>query len=154
MPGTIPDPPQQGAAMPPEKLTLERLEDQIKWYSTRSRLNQRRFKLLKAVTIISAALIPVFTTSVVIHGSQIAAALGVLIVVVEGLQQMNQYQANWTSYRITGEALKHEKYLYFAKAGPYTGAATPGTLLAERVESLVSLEESKWITAQSPRSKP
>jgi hypothetical protein len=154
MPGTIPEFPQQTAAVPPDKVTIDRLEDQIVWYSAKSRLNQRRFKLLKAVTIISAAVIPVFTTSGVMYGSQIAAGLGVLIVIVEGLQQMNQYQANWTSYRLTGEALKHEKYLYFGKAGPYTGAASPGGLLAERVESLISQEESKWITTQSPRSKP
>jgi hypothetical protein len=155
MPGTtLPDPPQQDAATPAEKVTLSRLEDQIKWYAARSAANQRSFKLLKAITIVSAAVIPVFTTSGVAHGAQIAAALGVLIVVVEGLQQLNQYQANWTSYRLTAEALKHEKFLYFAKAGSYASAANPGAELAERVESLISQEESKWMSMQTPRSKP
>lgn len=155
MPGTtLPDPPQQEAATPAEKVTLSRLEDQIEWYAARSRTNQKRFKVLKAITIVSAAVIPVFTTSGVTYGAQIAAALGVLIVVVEGLQQLNQYQPNWTSYRLTAEALKHEKFLYFAKAGPYASAPNPGAELAERVESLISQEELKWMSMQTPRSKP
>lgn len=153
MPGTIPDPSQQIADMSPEKITLGRLDTQIKWYSAKSRLNQRRFKSLKAVTIISAAIIPVLTTSGISHGAQIAAGLGVLIVIVEGLQQMNQYQSNWTSYRLTAEALKHENFLYLAKAGPYAAIPNPSIALAERIESLISQEESKWITTQSPRTK-
>lgn len=154
MSGTLTDPPQQGAATSPEKITLERLEGQIKWYAARSRANQKRFKLLKVITIVSAAVIPVFTTSGVSHGAQTGAALGILIAIVEGLQQLNQYQANWTSYRLTTEALKHEKFLYFGNAGPYAEAANPAATLAERVEALISQEESKWMMMQTPRSKP
>ena len=51
-----------------------------------------------------------------------------------GVQQLRQYQQNWTSYRSTCERLKHEKYLYAAQAGPYTAAPRPQSLLAERVE--------------------
>lgn len=155
MPGTtLPDPPRQGAATPPGNVALERLEDQIEWYAARSRVNQKRFKLLKVVTIVSAAVIPVFTTSGVAHGAQVAAALGILIAIVEGLQQLNQYQANWTSYRLTAEALKHEKFLYLATAGPYAASANPSATLAERVESLISQEEAKWMAMQTPRAKP
>ena len=52
----------------------------------------------------------------------IPAALGALIVVLEGVQQLNQYQQNWSAYRSTCEALKHEKYLFLAHAGPYAGS--------------------------------
>jgi hypothetical protein len=137
----------------PEQVTLARLDDQARWYSTRSRHNQRFFKWMKGTTIAAAAVIPVLTTSGVPYGVQIAAGLGVLIAIIEGLQQLNQYQANWTSYRATAEALKHEKYLYLAKAGPYLDAAHPGAMLAERVESLVSQENAKWFTAQNAAPK-
>ncbi|HEY7303051.1 MAG TPA: DUF4231 domain-containing protein [Bryobacteraceae bacterium] len=137
----------------PEQVTLARLEDQAQWYSSRSRRNQQFFKWMKGTTIAAAAVIPVLTTSGVPHGAQIAAGLGVLIAIIEGLQQLNQYQTNWTSYRATAEALKHEKYLYLAKAGPYLGAAHPGAMLAERVESLVSQENAKWFTAQNVAPK-
>jgi Protein of unknown function (DUF4231) len=135
----------------PEEVTLARLDDQIDWYSRKSSLNQRRFKLMKGVTIASAAAIPVLTTTAIPYGRYIAAGLGVLIAIMEGLQQLNQYNSNWTSYRATSEALKHEKFLYLAKAGPYLAAQNQQAMLAERVESLISQEGSKWLTVQSQK---
>ncbi|MFL6352577.1 MAG: DUF4231 domain-containing protein [Bryobacteraceae bacterium] len=135
----------------PEEVTLTRLEDQIDWYSRKSSLNQRRFKLMKGVTIASAAVIPVLTTTTIPYGRFIAAGLGVLIAIMEGLQQLNQYNSNWTSYRATSEALKHEKFLYLEKAGPYLTAQNGQAMLAERVESLISQEGSKWLTVQSQK---
>jgi hypothetical protein len=58
------------------------------------------------------------------------------------------YQANWINYHSTCEALKHEKFLFLANAGPYTAAADPRVLLAERVESLISQEHAKWAAGQ------
>lgn len=136
-----------------EQVTLARLEDQLQWYDAKSRHNQHYFKWMKGTTIAAAAVIPVLTTSGVRYGPQIAAGLGVLIAIIEGLQQLNQYQSNWTAYRSTSEALKHEKYLYLARAGPYVAAAQPAAMLAERTEALVSQENAKWFTAQSTTPK-
>src|SRR5262245_32548333 len=55
--------------------------------------------------------------------------------------------SNWITYRSTAEALKREKHLFLATAGPY-GAENPHSLLAERVESLVSQEHAKWASGQ------
>ncbi|HWF45463.1 MAG TPA: DUF4231 domain-containing protein [Bryobacteraceae bacterium] len=145
--------PDSTPAAPAEQVTLARLDDQITWYSHKSALNQRRYKILKVVTIASAAVIPVVTTAGIPYGSSIAAGLGVLIAITEGVQQLNQYNANWTSYRTTSEALKHEKFLYLAKAGPYRSAENPSASLAERIEALVSQEGSKWLTVQSAKLK-
>lgn len=127
-------------------LTLDRLEEQIQWYDQRSKRNQRLFKWLKWVQIVAAAIIP-FAAGIGAH-AVVTGGLGVLIVVVEGLQQLNQYDHNWISYRSTCEELKHEKYLYHAKAGPYVTAAAVDShaLLAERVETLVSREHAKWVS--------
>jgi len=67
---------------------------------------------------------------------------------LEGVQQLFQFQQNWVSYRSTCEALKHEKFLYLATAGPYATAERPQALLAERVEGLVSQEHAKWAAQQ------
>jgi hypothetical protein len=82
--------------------------------------------------------------------------LGVLIAVIESLQQLKQYHDNWINYRSTEEALKHEQYLYLARAGPYRGVDSPQTLLAERVEAIVSQEEKGWVSTQTAaeQSKP
>jgi hypothetical protein len=134
-----------------DDVTLNRLEDQIKWYDDRSRYCQRMFKWLKLTLIVVAAGIP-FTAGVG-GPAWITGLMGVLVVVLEGVQQLNQYQNNWTAYRSTCEALKHEKYLFAAAAGPYAAAGSPRSLLAERIEGLVSQEHAKWVSSHEETAK-
>jgi hypothetical protein len=59
----------------------------------------------------------------------------------------------WISYRSTAEALKHERYLYLARAGPYTGEDRHRQL-AERIEGLISQEHAKWASSsQQPTER-
>ena len=134
--------------------TLERLEDQLKYYSKSSKNNKHWFTRLKAVEIVAAALIPLLAIASL--PPFFSAILGLIIVILEGLQGLNQYQSNWITYRSTAEELKHEKYLWLAKAGPYMNAANPDTLLAERIESLISRENAKWVSTQEqgPKKEP
>ncbi len=134
-----------------ENPTLERLEDQIAWYDRKSIENQQWFKRLKIAGIVAAAFIPFAA----VYGKLafFTAALGVFIVVLEGLQGLNQYQQNWITYRSTCEELKHEKYLWLAKAGPYVITENADTLLAERVESLISREHAKWVSTREQAEK-
>ena len=136
---------------PGEDVTLDHLEDQIEWYEGKSASNQKGFKLLKICVISAAALIPVLAKIATM--SWLTAGLGVFIVILEGLQQLNQYHSNWISYRSTCEALKHEKFLYLGKAGIYAVANDPHALLAERIESLVSQEQAKWASTQEQGQK-
>src|SRR3954463_6838425 len=128
-----------------------RLEDQIAWYDAKSQHNQRWFKLLKVCQIITAAAIPVAAGASA--PAWLVGGAGALIVVLEGLQQLQQYQQNWITYRSTCERLKHEKYLFLAAAGPYTQAPRPDALLAERVEGLVSQEHAAWVSQQQQETK-
>src|SRR6516164_4641346 len=130
--------------------TLERLDDQISWYDRKSTSRKRYFNVLKIVTIIAAAAIP-FLAALPIDPKLsriITAAFGAVIVVIEGIQQLYQLQTNWLLYRSTCESLKHEKYLFLAGAGPYGVAQNRHSLLAERIESLVSQEHAKWASTQ------
>jgi hypothetical protein len=132
--------------------TIKRLDDQIAWYGSRSARNRRWHFVFKVVTILAGALVPIAAMR---EGQrEWAALLGVVIVVSEGLHQLGQFHTHWISYRSTCEALKHEKYLYLADAGPYASAAKPLVLLAERVESLVSQEHSRWVSLQEQKTKP
>lgn len=121
-----------------------RLQEQLDWYDRKSQVCQQRFKLLKILQIVTAAAIPV--AAGVSAPVWLVGGAGALIVVLEGLQQLEQYQQNWTAYRSTCEQLKHEQYLYLAAAGPYRETADREPLLAERVESLVSQEHAAWVS--------
>ena len=132
---------------------MERLEDQIVWYDRKSQTNQRTFKLIKVVEILAAAMIPLLAAINLSQVRWVTGGLGVLITILEGLLQLNQYQQNWIAYRSTCESLRHEKYIFLGHAAPYAGSPDPRALLAERVESLVSQEHAKWVAAQQ-QEKP
>lgn len=121
--------------------TWERLEDQLGWYDRKSVAAQRAYKRVKLSQLIIGAAVPVFA------GLQVSAAItatfAAYVVVAEGAQQLYQWQTNWVLYRATAEALKHEKYLYLAAAGPYS-TDDRHRVLAERLEGLVSQEHAKW----------
>jgi len=132
--------------------TMQRLEDQISWYDSKSNRSQTWFKSLKLLEIGSGALIPFLAG---FHApAWSTGSLGVLIVILEGAQHLNQYQHNWITYRSTCESLKHEKYLYLANAGPYSKDENRAAVLAERVESLVSQEHAKWFSSQDQTKHP
>lgn len=132
--------------MAPLDPTMQRLEEQIAWYDTKSTQNQRAFKRIKVLTIVAAALVPLCAGLSL--SAYVTGGLGVLIVILEGIQQLNQHQQNWISYRSTCEALRHEKYLYLANAGPYSKVSTARPELAERIEGLISQEHAKWVSAR------
>ena len=135
-------------AAPPVAVT--RLEEQIAWYDGKSLSAQRWYKRLKATELVAAASVPLAAGYAV---NWLAGGLGVLIVVIEGMQSLNQYYHNWITYRATCEELKHEKYLWLSLAGPYRENGGDVALLAERTEALISREHSRWIAEQEKGRK-
>jgi uncharacterized protein DUF4231 len=124
-----------------------RLEQQISWYDTESGTAQWWFKRVKLCEFVFSGLVPI--TALLANG-WITASIGAAAVLLEGLQQLNQWQHNWITYRSTCEALRHEKYSFIARSGSYDGMDGSQAMkaLVERVESLVSTEHAKWITRQ------
>lgn len=122
---------------------MQRLNDQIAWYDTKSSDCQRWYKRLKILEIGVAASIPL--TAVFAAPAWVAAVLGSGVVVLETVQGVFQFSTLWITYRATCESLKHEKFLFAARAGPYRRVSDPLITLAERIESLVSQEHAKWV---------
>jgi hypothetical protein len=135
-----------------QSVTMERLDDQIAWYGDKGGRCKRRYIAAKLVQLGVSATIPLAALSdLAAQGPAISAVLGAVLVAVEGVLQLTRYHENWLTYRATAEALKHEKFLFLAAAGPYAGDNRL-PLLAERVESLVSQENSSWVATQQTRS--
>lgn len=123
-----------------------RLIDQRSWYDNKSQHCQRWYKRLKIAQVTFAVLIPATSLLPAECAKWAASIAGILIAVLEAVQQMNQYSTLWVTYRATAERLKHEQYLFLSNAGPYKGVAEPDRLiaLAERVEEHVSTEHANW----------
>jgi hypothetical protein len=139
------------AEAPDRPAAWERLEEQIRWYGGHARSNKRWYMRIKLVQIVAAAVIPVIAA--IDLPTWVAGALGALVVVLESVQQLFQFHSNWNRYRSTAESLKHEKYLYVARAGAYSTAKDPGALLAERIEGRVSQEHAAWASDQQHQNK-
>lgn len=123
-----------------------RLEDQLNWYDTKSLSCQSWYKRLKVAQVTLAVIIPAGSLLPPACVALYTSIAGVLIAVLEAVQQMNQYSTLWVTYRATAEKLKHEKYLFLSAAGPYKSLSEADSIvmLAERVEEHVSTEHANW----------
>lgn len=133
-----------------------RLENQANWYDDKSQHSQRCYKRLKIAQVSLAVLIPATSLLPGDSAKWAASIAGILIAVLEAVQQMNQYSTLWVTYRATAERLKHEKYLFLSAAGPYKNLSEPDRLiaLAERVEEHVSTEHANWFNETRRAATP
>jgi hypothetical protein len=134
-----------------EERVRARLAEEQRWYDARARANQRWYRAIKVAQLVAAALVPVMAGVGV--SAWITGGLGSAIVVMEGIQQLYQFQEHWIAYRSTWEALRREQHLYDAGAGDYATAASPAALLAERVEALVAQEHARWVSVQETAAR-
>lgn len=67
--------------------------------------------------------------------------------IIEMIQQVNNYYPLWISYRSTCERLKNHKYLYFGHAEPYNHNEEKKNVatLATNIERIMSKENIDWI---------
>ena len=140
---------------------MNRLEDQIRYHENKSSKSQRLYKRIKSTVIVAAALIPFLAAlhlpennpAIRISLGVLTAVMGVLITILEGILQLNQYQQLWITSRSAAETMNHEKFLYLAKAGDYSTAKDPVGLLAERIEAIGTQENVKWASLQQQQKK-
>lgn len=132
-----------------------RLNDQLDWYDRNSQRNQCWYKYLKISQVGLAVIIPATSLLSGDTAKWASSIAGILIALLEALQQMNQYSTLWLTYRSTAERLKHEKYLFLSAAGPYKNLLEADALVAlsERVEEHVSTEHANWFNETKRATK-
>jgi hypothetical protein len=129
-----------------EDYLKDRLDDQIGWYDRKSTQNQSWFKRLQVISIIAAASIPFlsgYITETSIALKIATGLLGLLVAAITAVLGLYKFQENWLEYRTTCESLKHEKYLFLTDTDPYH-VEQPFQLLVQRVENLISKENTNW----------
>jgi hypothetical protein len=139
-----------------EKEYLEtRVDDQINWYGQKA----TKFKILniwsRGIIIVFSAIIPfisvfkpITTLATISLCSRLVdiliPLLGSLTSIAAGFSALLKFQENWIEYRTTSENLKHEKYLYLNQSGPYESSKDSYKIFVNRIESLISKENSTW----------
>lgn len=129
-----------------EEYLKNRLDDQINWYDKKSSQNQKTYKRLQFILIISAASVPFISGYVdnLSYLQYLLGGIGVLIAAVTGLLSLYKFQEIWTTYRTTCESLRREKFLYLTRTDPYI-EKNAFNLLVQRVEALLAKENSSWV---------
>lgn len=130
-----------------EEYFEKRLEDQIHWYDKKSMFNQGWYKRLRVMEIAAAAAIPLLAGFIKDNSDPfkiVIGLLGLIIVVLTGVITFYKFQENWIEYRTTSETLKHEKFLFLTASEPYN-VKEPFQLLVQRVENVISKENTKWV---------
>ena len=138
--------------MQEQEYIINRLDNQIAWYDTKSQLNKSRFTALRTAELVVAATVPSVVgliTPDLMPLKFLAQVLSLLVVIIAGLLSLYRFQELWTDYRTTAESLRHEKFLYETKVKPYD-IDNPFPLLVQRVEIHISREHSVWLEDVGP----
>ena len=134
-----------------QKYLKERYEDQINWYDKKSASNQKLYRYFQWSVIIMAAITPVL----VAMGSEATrwptVIIAALVAIGTTMLKTFKYQENWINYRTTCETLRKEIHFYRAGSGDYRDSEDREALFVERVESLISRENTMWLTTQQPK---
>lgn len=127
------------------KYLESRYRKETDWYDKKAIWNHRTYQIFQWAAIILSAFTPVLI--VVSDGWMrwFAVAIAVLVAISTAALKTFKYQENWISYRTTCEILRKEYYFYEAGIQGYESVGDKEALFIERVESLISRENTLWV---------
>ncbi len=112
-----------------ESYINDRVDDQLKYFDQCAVRNQRIYRLLRIVAISCNVLtaLAIALTFAVPAGYKVKVGLAALVLTMIVLatyqiEEFFNFGAKWQKFRIVGELIKSEKYLYLNGAGVYTSA--------------------------------
>jgi len=122
-----------------------RYRKEMGWYDKRAIRNQRVYQVFQWTAIILSVFTPILI--IVSDGwvKWFAVSIAVLVAISTAALKTFKYQENWISYRTTCETLRKEYYFYKAGIQGYENVKDKEALFVERVESLISRENTLWV---------
>ena len=122
-----------------------RYRKETDWYDKKAIWNHRIYQIFQWTAIILSAFTPIL---ILISDGIVrwfAVAIAVLVAISTAALKTFKYQENWINYRTTCETLKKEYYFYEAGIQGYEGVEDKEALFIQRVESLISRENTLWV---------
>jgi len=130
-----------------ENYLKERYQDQIEWHSKKAIVNKKHYLIVQWIQIILAASTPAliafsfaFPGHFLLKWSSVFTS--VVVALLTSASTTFKIKEKWLSYRATCETLKKEYYLYTAGVGEYKDVLDKKGLFVERVESLISSDDT------------
>lgn len=129
----------------------DRILSQMKWYSSKSYENKRKYHFWMTVSILLGAMIPV--VSVFADGAMwvkvLIATLGAAVTACNSYISLHHFKDLWFTYRNTREALLRILYSYFNSAGIFSQSGTQeekDILLVKLCEEELSHKTDEWFS--------
>lgn len=126
-----------------DKYLVERYDRQVKWYDKKSTLNKRLADIFQISIIFLAAITPVLAALELKWPTIVSSSL---IAAVSGIFRYCKFDELWHNYRTICETLRKEKNFYDFKINDYQDAENPEKVFIERVEHLISQENTEWFS--------
>ena len=135
--------------MTEEEYLEKTVNNQIKWYSQKSGINQKKYKVTQLVKIALAVSIPV----IAIWGDwslskYVVGIIGALIAFIESYVKVYNFKDLWVKYRMTSETLKHHKNLFLTKTSPYD-VEKSFNLFVKNTQDIMIAENVMWVEINS-----
>ena len=136
-----------------EKYLKERYEDQVAWYDRKAAANQRMYRWFQWGVIVLSAVTPILVAAGGEWQRWSAVVVSAFVAVGTAGLKAFKYQENWVNYRTTCETLRKEIHYLNARSDDYGEAANPYRRFVERVEALISRENTLWLSATAKQEE-
>lgn len=135
-----------------EKYVSDRYQAEIDWYNKKAVQYKSYYTLFQVTLIILAAISPVLVGIQQNYSDNsylkvITIVSTAIVAIITASIKTFKLQENWINYRTTCETLKKEIFLYRVGSNDYSSSGSPEKIFVERVESLISRENTLWLTS-------
>lgn len=135
-----------------EEYLERRYQGQIEWYNKKSSQNKRYYQWCQWIIIVISASLPGLILIIPAKWEFITVLLSAVLAITTAAVKTFRFQEDWINYRTVAEALEKEKHYYDAGAIEYAIATNKQQLFVERVEALLSRENSLWMVVHRKES--
>ncbi len=130
-----------------------RYKEQVDWYSQRASRNKKFYVVFQWITVGFSAAVPALVIGMPSDLKWITASLSVVVAIGTSAIKTFKYQELWLNYRTISETLKKEHVFFSHGLGDYAKAEDKGRIFIERVETLISRENSLWVISMTDEEK-
>jgi len=131
----------------------DRYYKQMDWYSKKASHCQKGYQGLQTLVIIFSIMTPTIIIIGVGWLRWLAVISSGIVAVGATLLKAFKFHENWINYRTTRETLRKEIHYYNARLFGYREAEDPEALFVERVEAVISRENTLWIYVQKAKEE-
>jgi hypothetical protein len=143
-----------------KRFLRDRWLDQLLWFESKAGLNQRRYYVLRLVTIIGGVIVPTLVSLNVRENNVadtlawITFSLSLVVAIAAALDGFFGFGERWRTFRRTAELLKADGWQYFELSGPYAAAdhAAAFPSFTAHTETLIQ-QDLKAFIAQAAQAR-